>query len=868
MSYAAEHRLRLLTLLKRFNVNPSLPHLTTTETRKKALRQAYYQLAKQAHPDAAPDHLRDRAERNFIALHKQYEEARDLLDSVNLEEHAAGSGGPDPNRGGNTGNPFTRQTSSARAGGNRPFEDFWRYEHVDEGAYHSDANEHARRYAFYRRGAAAGSADGAQHYYWAERDPQYLPSTKIGVKDKAKGIFLTAGIALGFFLGSRAGNKRPDYYQQGVEGERPVGLTKYDSTKGGTWVDSVTGEALDARVLRSHWLEQSWSSFTGPLSDGSAPLQTAEAAVVSSPSPEYSFGETQFSQEQEPSKAESLEVYLKPTLLRLADFGLDLAGPMRDVYDRRDYFRGSRMFRRTRSDPLVVLEEEQEFIFCPEEGFRPRVPLPGGWQGETSSGFSAEAGTSKSTSSTSATQGDADHGTKTGEALDGYKESVSVGTNEPAMMSAPAGGFRVASATRQADGKERGQTPVSNGEAKVVSRKKSMPVAVQRKPSHSRSLRKKRSLKSSSAAARASENEVGEPVVRQMLDEDAVSSSSSPAQKLGGKGGVRLSATESSSNDGLQDRNRVPGGSTRESGSEQIAARDTTASPEQANPSVVWCLPAPSAAQATAEPLIIWKQVVAVDDARVAGRTSRRSLLTTAKASTDSDSGASSPEPLRRRPAASDRFVRPPRPQASDPRSEVWIITPPWYRGSVPSAALATPDEAREAVATRGSVELYDPVAGLQLREKDRGEKDLRTPARSPVLEDSTRYGDISGLHRTRSSTVGAGDCDFDANGNNSAWSSPGQLSDSDVEGSVGEGVDVQRDRSSVDPRTLSRSSRAELLKRKRQRDEIERSAAFAMNTEKSSGGGGSASPPVPGYNRFDSNPFSLPNAVGRIFGL
>eukprot|EP00392_Amoebophrya_sp_AT5.2_P003567 g3572.t1 len=526
MSYAAEHRLRLLTLLKRFNVNPSLPHLTTTETRKKALRQAYYQLAKQAHPDAAPDHLRDRAERNFIALHKQYEEARDLLDSVNLEEHAAGSGGPDPNRGGNTGNPFTRQTSSARAGGNRPFEDFWRYEHVDEGAYHSDANEHARRYAFYRRGAAAGSADGAQHYYWAERDPQYLPSTKIGVKDKAKGIFLTAGIALGFFLGSRAGNKRPDYYQQGVEGERPVGLTKYDSTKGGTWVDS------------------------------------------------------------EPSKAESLEVYLKPTLLRLADFGLDLAGPMRDVYDRRDYFRGSRMFRRTRSDPLVV------------------------------------------------------------------------------------------------------------------------------------------------------------------------------------------------------------------------------------------------------------------------------------------DSGASSPEPLRRRPAASDRFVRPPRPQASDPRSEVWIITPPWYRGSVPSAALATPDEAREAVATRGSVELYDPVAGLQLREKDRGEKDLRTPARSPVLEDSTRYGDISGLHRTRSSTVGAGDCDFDANGNNSAWSSPGQLSDSDVEGSVGEGVDVQRDRSSVDPRTLSRSSRAELLKRKRQRDEIERSAAFAMNTEKSSGGGGSASPPVPGYNRFDSNPFSLPNAVGRIFGL
>lgn len=77
---SSPERLRLARLLRRFQIST----VTSTSTAKTGstpqdLRRAYYAVAKSAHPDFAPDDLKPIAEKNFIAMREQYEEAQLLL---------------------------------------------------------------------------------------------------------------------------------------------------------------------------------------------------------------------------------------------------------------------------------------------------------------------------------------------------------------------------------------------------------------------------------------------------------------------------------------------------------------------------------------------------------------------------------------------------------------------------------------------------------------------------------------------------------------------------------------------------------------------------------------------------------------------
>ncbi|CAD7959788.1 unnamed protein product [Amoebophrya sp. A120] len=805
---------RLATLLQRFGVESTVHNSgANKEEKQKALRQAYFKLAKSAHPDAAPESLREQAERNFVSLNRQYEEARTLLEQEdtyfaqqrNYYEHApphedgstTASGGP---RGGPGYNPFQR-TGSTRTVGNNPFEDMWaETEQTKRSEKDFQAGTTAgvhTRYTFYRN----QDANNKHHFHWTERDPQDLlqQSDAFSFFDKAKAVTLVTGVLFGFYVGSRfTASGKTSWFDPANASEKPIGLTKPDY-KIGVWVDADTGESVDARALRREWLEQSWWKslpFDHVLSGG-APVGRIKAFHPNAFAPNYysagvdvdedtrnNFGVDDArgpaTEDQLHSDAvdSTVSVYLKPTLLRLVDFAMDFGTPMRDVYDRRDYFRGSHMFRRTRSEPIVVLEEEQEFVVCLQEN---AIEVAEN-KNNTISG-----GTSSTTSISSALKVAATTACPTKEEISRDSTTVEVDPasswnqpgNEDCANDSGVMLLDMTSTTSSVDPLEVSSTTTADDTAESVAGAPETSLQLQRQ-----SVAKKMSTA----------NPVVVSCVANNLD------SSSPVLLLWRQEVVNrddlvldVPATEP-----------VRSGVQRATGQARKLAENRT-SPEQQTVST---------GSSTKKPLLRGRsggnlrRKRSVTDPLARTRSGSLGMVPADLAANDVSLGTPSQTTHAAYPSETAGVETRPRQHQSsddnllsahqDPRASVWIMTPPWYRDSVPQEALATDREAQEAVVTRGLVELYDPVMrkkigwneGEAISNGDGGTSNSissstssstrtsvrtgllsgqgqqddflqnannhsqhfdKSSAANPALIDSTRYGDISGLHRTRS---------------------------------------------------------------------------------------------------------------------
>ncbi|CAD7939798.1 unnamed protein product [Amoebophrya sp. A25] len=402
---------------------------------QKLLRQAYFRLAKQAHPDAAPQHLRSAAERNFIALKKQYEEAKSLLEEFgaadgltsrdgtnsawqrtgsNSSYSSSSSAGCDSSsRSG--ANPYANMWSSpGTVGGNQPFEDFWRYESADLGRnFKQHVGNADHRYPTYNR----------RHKHWSDLDPGYAYSSvnydeaaassnpfevsqHISNADKGKAAALVFSIGFGLYVGSRyVSNSNSFGYlygalgfvtaTRGISENIPVNLKK-DSV--GYKIGSG-GDAVDVRMLRREMLETSWLSSIY-YNEETGRGFPSKNVVPEAPPDVFALEEAAVGVEHEPAVQDEGKATGVPDI-KLCDTAIertytstvDIEPPpllslsesqvtnldfscTRVVYDRRDYFRGTRMFRRTRSEPIVILEEEKMFLDCDGENVVVKRGIP------------------------------------------------------------------------------------------------------------------------------------------------------------------------------------------------------------------------------------------------------------------------------------------------------------------------------------------------------------------------------------------------------------------------------------------------------------------------------------------------------------
>ena len=177
---------RLYILLERFELTEN-PNKVTA----KALKQRYFHLAKERHPDAAPHNLKEEAEKNFVALQNQYEEARNLLEKgvepVKVHSYKAGASSEDTFR--------ARRTAQQGFSGfdrDKAFRDFVFYQESDTSDYTF------RAYSPHDINMDAEKAESQHSEPWAHSHTNGV-IREFSAWDSARSKLLLCGVGFGVF---------------------------------------------------------------------------------------------------------------------------------------------------------------------------------------------------------------------------------------------------------------------------------------------------------------------------------------------------------------------------------------------------------------------------------------------------------------------------------------------------------------------------------------------------------------------------------------------------------------------------------------------------------------------------------------------